>query len=137
MSDHLSPLIAPSRAPVASARTEGQLEAHPLRLMVLSRGPPTGGTPGVGGAPGTGPKANGRTTSKSFFGAADIQAAAAKTRLIELADEIIVLLAKDPTAEVELTVEMRAEFPEGAPEDVHRAVSENAKALKLKTAEWE
>lgn len=111
-----------------------------------SGGGSTGGGAGSGGgasAGGTGGSAmsgrpeNGRSRARTFFGAAEVPAATAKTRLVELAEEIIALLAKDPTAEVKLTVEMRAEFPEGAPEDVRRAVAENAKALKLKTAEWE
>jgi uncharacterized protein len=100
-------------------------------------GVPTGGGAGQGGVTLPPQPTNGKDRAKTFFDAADIPAAAAKTRLVELAEEIVTLLAKDPNADVRLTVEMRADFPEGVAEDVRRAVSENAKALKLKTAEWE
>jgi hypothetical protein len=45
----------------------------------------------------------------------------------------------DPFAggEVFVVVEMSAEFPEGATDQVKRAVSENAKSLNLKKADWE
>jgi len=36
-----------------------------------------------------------------------------------------------------VVVEMSAEFPEGATDQVKRAVSENAKSLNLKKADWE
>jgi len=35
------------------------------------------------------------------------------------------------------TVEIAAEFPNGAPDQVKRAVSENARTLRLKSADWE
>jgi len=68
---------------------------------------------------------------------ADIPAATAKLRLVQLAEEIISVLASDPNAQVKVTVEMSAEFPDGATEQVKRAVSENAKSLNLKNADWE
>ena len=57
--------------------------------------------------------------------------------LVNLADEIIALLASDPNANVRLTVEISAEFPDGASDSIKRAVSENANSLRLKSAEWE
>ncbi|EQD57582.1 hypothetical protein B2A_04733, partial [mine drainage metagenome] len=67
----------------------------------------------------------------------DIPTATAKMRLVQLADEIVSLLASDPDANVRLTVEISAEFPQGASDGVKRAVSENARSLGLKTADWE
>jgi hypothetical protein len=58
-------------------------------------------------------------------------------RLVQLADEIVSVLSSDPNAAVKVTVEIAAEFPEGAAELVKRAVSENARGLDLKTADWE
>ena len=75
--------------------------------------------------------------AKSFFGAADIPPATAKVRLVQLADEIVSVLASDPNANIRLTIEIAAEFPEGASDTVKRAVSENARSLGLKTADWE
>jgi predicted AAA+ superfamily ATPase len=74
---------------------------------------------------------------KSFFGAADVPAATAKMRLVQLADEIVSVLAADPNAHIRLTVEISADFPDGASDSVKRAVSENARSLALKTADWE
>lgn len=54
-----------------------------------------------------------------------------------IADEIIAILAADPNAEVNVTVEIQANFPSGAKDQTKRAVSENAKTLGFNTAEWE
>jgi hypothetical protein len=66
-----------------------------------------------------------------------VPAATAKMRLVQLADEIVSVLDSDPSASVKLVVEISAEFPEGATETVRRAVSENARSLGLKSADWE
>ena len=58
-------------------------------------------------------------------------------RLVQIADEIVSVLCSDPNASVRLVVEISAEFPEGASDTVKRAVSENARSLGLKNADWE
>jgi uncharacterized protein len=96
---------------------------------------PVGGASEPGGKPtGTAPTS---AKAKSFFGAADIPAATAKMRLVQLADEIVSVLISDPNANIRLTVEISADFSDGASDAVKRAVSENARSLGLKTAEWE
>ncbi len=60
----------------------------------------------------------------------------AKMKLAELADEIIRILANDPTATVQVSVEIHAEFQDRATDTTRRAVSENAKQLQMKRAEW-
>ena len=57
--------------------------------------------------------------------------------LMKLADEIIANLVADPNAQVRVTLEISAQFEGGAQETTKRAVSENATALKLKSANWE
>jgi hypothetical protein len=47
------------------------------------------------------------------------------------------VLASDPNANVRVTVEIQAEFPNGADENVKRAVGENAKVLGFTTGIWE
>jgi hypothetical protein len=74
---------------------------------------------------------------KSFHGTADVSPATAKMRLVQIADEIVALLASDPNASVKVVVEISAEFPEGAKDTIKRAVSENANSLGLKSADWE
>lgn len=72
-----------------------------------------------------------------FHGSAEIPAATAKMRLVQLADEIVSVLCSDPNASVRVVLEVSAEFPNGVTDSVKRAVSENAKILELKGAEWE
>ena len=91
----------------------------------------TGPTPLVPAPPPSASKA------KVFHGNIAINASAAKMRLIQVADEIIAALAADPNAEVKVTVEIQANFPGGAQDQTKRAVSENAKTLGFKNADWE
>ena len=92
---------------------------------------------GAGGpdqAPGAGTSQAG---PRSFHGTAEVAAATAKTRLVEIADEIVSVLGSDPNGSVKVIVEISAEFPDGAKEQLKRAVSENARTLGLKSADWE
>jgi hypothetical protein len=73
----------------------------------------------------------------SFFGTVDVNAAAAKLRLVEIAEEIIAVLAGDPQANVKISVEITAEFANGASDQTKRAVSENAAQLGFKNKTWE
>jgi hypothetical protein len=73
----------------------------------------------------------------SFRGTAEVPAATAKMRLVQLADEIISVLCSDPNATVNVVVEIDAKFSEGSPDHVKRAVSENATTLGLKNVDWE
>jgi hypothetical protein len=74
---------------------------------------------------------------KSFHGSATVAPAAAKMRLVQIAEELIAILAADPNAEVKVRIEIEATFPNGAQDQTKRAVSENAKTLGFGTAEWE
>jgi uncharacterized protein len=73
----------------------------------------------------------------SFHGTVEVSAATAKMRLVQVADEIISVLVSDPNATVKVVVEISADFPDGAKDGVKRAVSENARSLGLKSADWE
>ncbi len=74
---------------------------------------------------------------KSFHGSAVVAPAAAKMRLVQIAEEIIAALAADPNAEVKVRIEIEANFASGARDETKRSVSENAKTLGFNTAEWE
>ncbi len=91
--------------------------------------------------PGSGPSAHptpaAPTKAKSFVGSADVSPAAAKMRLVQIAEEIIAVLAADPNANIKVRVEIQADFAHGAQDQTKRAVSENAKTLNFGTAEWE
>jgi hypothetical protein len=81
--------------------------------------------------------ATGTGKAKSFYGSVEVNPATAKMRLVQLAEEIISNLATDPQAELKITVEISADFPNGATDQIKRAVSENAKSLGFKTSTWE
>src|SRR5271166_244115 len=75
--------------------------------------------------------------AKTFYGSADVTPATAKVRLVEIAEEIIAVLSSDPNATVKVTVEIAADFPDGASDQIKRAVSENASHLAFKNKTWE
>ena len=105
---------------------------------VIPPGPtPPGPTPPGPTAPGSTPPGPGPTppTEKArvFYGSIEINPSTAKMRLVQVADEIINLLVSDPQAVLKVTVEINAEFPEGASDQIKRAVSENATALEFGT----
>ena len=93
---------------------------------------PPGPTPPTGVTPPLPP-----TKPRSFHGTAEINAATAKVSMVQLAEEIIGVLTADPNASVKVTVEIAAEFPQGASDQTKRAVSENARSLGIKAADWE
>jgi predicted AAA+ superfamily ATPase len=107
----------------------------PIGVQEPPPGVPTVGTPPTT----TNPPQSGTTTStaKSFHGCAEISPSAAKARLIDLAEEIIAVLGQDPNAEIRVNLEIHADYPNGASDQIKRAVTLNAKMLGLKTAEWE
>ena len=107
--------------------------ASPTQPTALSMGDTPGPMP-----PPAGPTSpTGASKAKSFHGNVSINASAAKMRLVQIAEEIIAVLAADPNAEVKVSVEIQAHFPNGALDQTKRAVSENAKTLGFNNAEWE
>jgi hypothetical protein len=77
------------------------------------------------------------TKAKSFRGSVDVNPTLAKSRLLTIADEVLALLSSDPNATLRITLEIDAEFPDGASDTIKRAVSENATSLEFKTKDWE
>jgi predicted AAA+ superfamily ATPase len=74
---------------------------------------------------------------RAFHGNVAINAATAKMRLVQVAEEIIAVLAADPNADVKVTLEIEVAFPAGASDQTKRAVTENANTLGFKNADWE
>lgn len=89
---------------------------------------------GGAGAPIPAPSA---PRAREFIGSATVNASTAKMRLVQIAEEIIAVLASDPNAEVSVTLEVQAKYPHGVSDSVKRAVAENANALGFKTKTWE
>ncbi|MCX7393563.1 MAG: ATP-binding protein [Planctomycetales bacterium] len=104
----------------------------------------TGSTPtgqaGIGVTSGTGTTGAGGAAAakpKTFHGSIQINPATAKMRLVQVAEEIISVLASDPNATLNITVEINAEFPTGASDQIKRAITENSTSLGFKTKDWE
>jgi predicted AAA+ superfamily ATPase len=96
--------------------------------------------PHATGNPVSQPTSQGPTLAakaKSFHGSATVAPAAAKMRLVQIAEEIIATLTADPNAEVKVRIEIEATFANGAQDQIKRTISENAKTLGFGTAEWE
>jgi uncharacterized protein len=74
---------------------------------------------------------------KTFHGSIEVAPAAAKMKLLQIAEEIISVLSADPNAEIKVRLEIEAEFSNGAQDQTKRAVSENAKTLNFSIMEWE
>ena len=74
---------------------------------------------------------------RPFTDPSEISPSTAKMGMVQVADEIINLLTSDPNASLKITVEINAEFPEGASDQIKRAVSENANSLGFNTKSWE
>ena len=75
--------------------------------------------------------------SKKFIGTADVNAATARVSLLQLAEEIVALLASDPKANVKVSLEISADFPEGVSDELKRSVAENAASLGFRNKTWE
>jgi len=119
--------------PVAPGGTEETYVWQPGDVEVVSGGEGPVYVTGDGGAAPVTPA----TKARIFIGAVDVNAAAAKMRLVQIAEEIISLLASDPQAVVRVSVEIQAEFPQGVTDEVKRAVTENAGSLEFRVREWE
>ncbi|MBL9178169.1 MAG: hypothetical protein JNM65_08905 [Verrucomicrobiaceae bacterium] len=106
-----------------------------------SAGTSTTGTTQTGGSsqPPAPPAAGSASAAKShsFFGSVEVNPSTAKMRLVQLAEEIISVLSSDPNAELKVTMEISADFPNGVSDQIKRAVSENANSLGFKTKDWE
>jgi predicted AAA+ superfamily ATPase len=90
-----------------------------------------GATPPGSNPPGLTPK------PRAFHGNIAINASTAKMRMVQVAEEIIAVLAEDPNAEVKVVVEIQVNFPSGVSDQTKRAVTENARTLNFNNADWE
>ena len=75
--------------------------------------------------------------AKAFRGSVEVSPSLAKSRLRSIAEEVIELLNTDPNANIRVTLEIDAEFPQGANDTIKRSVSENATNLGFKVKDWE
>jgi len=125
--------------PGTAAAYEAALHAAAATTALLRGGPTSPADAPRDVEQTSSPIAGGHAAAKprAFHATAIVPPAAAKMRLVEIAEEIVSLLASDPNATVRLSVEIAADFPDGASESMKRAVSENARGLGITKADWE
>jgi hypothetical protein len=100
----------------------------------------SGGTAVPGSAPGTGITPAGPTEPvkpKRFHGTVELDPARVGRDASRIADEVIAHLGGLVGAKVEVTLEIEAEIPGGAPDQVVRTVTENSRTLKFKSHGFE
>ena len=122
----------PLEHPVGQKPPVGVGSTPPIQLPV---GPTDPVRPTTPTDPGAVQVAEANATA--FFGSIEVNAATAKMKLVNLAEEIINVLASDPNGNVKVTVEITGEYPDGVPEHIKRAVNENATHLDFKSKIWE
>lgn len=135
-------LVEPAAASAYEAAQKKPEPIHETGSRPTSQGSGRATPAGVGTGSPTGsvrtrPSSVPPPRAKAFFGSVDVSATTAKMKLVSIAEEIIVLLASDPNATVKITLEISADFPNGASEQTKRAVAENAAALGFKSKLWE
>lgn len=131
-------LIEPA---AAAMYQKSQIETPEPALVVAPSGPnQVKVKPGMVSEPTAEPTlAPSQSASKrmtSFHTSVEVNPSTAKVRMVNLAEEIISVLASDPQATLRITVEINAEFPTGVTDQIKRAVSENTKALGFEGT-WE
>lgn len=72
-----------------------------------------------------------------FYGARKIDISHASRDISEIVNEVVLHLQKQKNAGLELTLEIKADIPEGADEGLVRTVSENCRTLKFDSFEFE
>jgi hypothetical protein len=72
------------------------------------------------------------TLLRRFHGGVSLDPVRLSRDVAEIADAIVQHLASQPDAKVELSLEIQAKLPEGAPDSMVRTVTENARTLKFR-----
>ena len=136
-------LIEPEAAKAYEAALAVKVTATPIHTGSATTpiGAPTP-LPLTPGGSGTTPVVTGagappQPKAKAFYGSAEVNASTAKMRMVQIAEEIIAVLASDPNATLKITVEINAEYTQGVSVQIKRAVSENAGSLNFKNKTWE
>jgi len=72
-----------------------------------------------------------------FYGSVKLNPLRASRDIGKIAQEVVQHLTKQVSAEVEMTLEIRAKLPKGADEKLRRDVTENCRTLNFDTCEFE
>lgn len=121
------------------ALKQQQAEAPPPETQSAGSTAATGvATPPVpNGQPGQVPPPTPKTGPKRFHGSVTLDATRVGRDAGRIADEVIAHLAGLVGSKVTVTLEIEAEVPDGAPEQVVRTVTENSRTLKFSSHGFE
>jgi hypothetical protein len=135
-SDTTGMLIKPE---IAASRLEAERSpAQPSAGSSAPGGTTAGGTQvGAGGVGTTSVAPAGQKKLKRFHATVHLDPARIGRDAGRVAEEVVQHLALLPDAKVEVALEIQAEIPEGAPENVVRTVTENCRTLKFKNQGFE
>jgi hypothetical protein len=117
-----------------------QIEADKALVETVTTGT---GTIGNGGATGTYTGGETTTTEEAkhipvrFYGSVELDATRLGRDAGKIAEEVIQHLSALMNSKVELTLEIKADVPEGVPDNVVRTVTENCRTLKFKSHGFE
>lgn len=131
--DARSPKGLVVRPEVARAQLEAEGSAG-SKVEKTDTSEKTSGSKDPGARPWEGPE---RKSPKRFYGTVLLDPIRTGADAGRIAEEIIAHLVSLPKARVRVTLEIEADLPEGAPEDVVRIITENARALKFTNSGFE
>ncbi len=78
-----------------------------------------------------------QSIKKQFYGSISLDPIQAKKQFADLVDEVVLQFTSRPGVQVSIAIEIQAESPTGFDDAVQRAVRENCKVLRFKSAEFE
>ena len=121
-----------SRVRVDSGATEGgQIEVRDGGLVPVAR-PADGEEQSSEAGARPSEESEGRKLPTRYHGRAVLSPTRAGRDASKIAEEVIAHLAGLPAAEVDVTMEITARIPDGAPDGIVRTVTENSHTLKFR-----
>jgi predicted AAA+ superfamily ATPase len=118
---------AAEEARKASTTTTGTGTTAPLRVEDSAK-------PTYPAVPGATPQ---QPPKRQFYGSIELDPFQAKKQFADLVDEVVLQFTARPGVKVKIAIEIQAETETGFDDNVQRAVKENCKVLKFKSAEFE
>ena len=118
---------AAEEARKASTSNAGTSTTTPLRVEDSAK-------PTYSAVPGATPQ---QPPKRRFYGSIELDPFQAKKQFADLVDEVVLQFTARPGVKVKIAVEIQAENEAGFDDNLQRAVKENCKVLKFKSAEFE
>ena len=125
---------------VAAGQIAKEAVPKPAAAVAGTAGTPVAGEAGTAVGPATGvapPAVTAPPQPHRFHGSVQLDATRLTRDAGKIADEVVQHLGKLVRSKIELTLEIQAEIPEGAPDDVVRTVTENCRTLKFQSYGFE